>query len=45
MSIRREGAGMGEQMSLAEALLHPKLGANAKLEGMHAQVDWTPIGR
>ena len=35
---------MGEQMSLAEALLHPKLGANAKLEGMHGQVDWAPIG-
>ncbi len=36
---------MGEQMSLAQALLHPRLGANAKLEAMHGQVDWTPIGR
>ena len=36
---------MDEQMSLAEALLHPKLGANTKLDGMHGQVDWAPIGR
>src|SRR4051812_38480334 len=36
---------MGEQMSLAQALLHPSLGVNAKLEGMHGQVDWAPIGR
>ena len=36
---------MGEQMSLAEALLHPKLGANAKLDGMHQQVDWTPVAQ
>ncbi len=36
---------MDKQMSLAEALLHPKLGANTKLDGMHGQVDWAPIGR
>ena len=36
---------MGEQMSLAEALLHPKLGVNTKLAGIHGQVDWTPIGQ
>src|SRR5262249_32445774 len=35
---------MGEQMSLAEALLHPKLGANAKLESMLARVDGPPTG-
>ena len=45
LSIWREGAVMGEQMSLAEALLHPKLGVNTKLAGMHGQVDWTPIGQ
>jgi IS5 family transposase len=36
---------MGRQMSLAEALLNPKLGANAKLAAMDRQVDWAPIGR
>ena len=36
---------MDKQMSLVEALLHPKLGANTKLDGMHGQVDWAPIGR
>jgi IS5 family transposase len=39
------GRAMSDQMRLAEALLHPKLGANAKLDGMHGQVDWGPIGR
>ena len=36
---------MDKQMSLVEALLHPKLGANTKLDGMHGQVDWAPIGQ
>jgi transposase, IS5 family len=36
---------MSKQMSLAEALLHPKLGTNSKLDGMDGQVDWVPIGR
>src|SRR5262245_26401021 len=36
---------MDKQMGLAEALLHPKLGANARLDGMHGQGDWVPMGR
>jgi IS5 family transposase len=36
---------MNKQMSLVEALLHPKLGANTRLDGMNGQVDWAPIGR
>jgi transposase, IS5 family len=36
---------MDKQMSLAEALLHPKLGANARLAAMEAQVDWGAIAR
>src|SRR5262245_24264060 len=34
---------MSEQMSLADVLLNPKLGANAKLTAMDAQVDWAAI--
>ena len=36
---------MGEQMSLAEALLHPRMGCNAKLAAMNAQVSWEPIAQ
>lgn len=36
---------MGEQMSLAEALLHPRIGCNAKLAAMNAQVSWEPIAQ
>jgi len=36
---------MGEQMSLAEALLHPRMGCNAKLSAMNAQVLWEPIAQ
>jgi IS5 family transposase len=36
---------MDKQMSLAEALLNPKLGANAKLAAMDRQVDWAPIAQ
>jgi IS5 family transposase len=36
---------MNKQMSLAEALLHPRLGANAKLAAIDMQVDWAPIER
>jgi IS5 family transposase len=36
---------MAEQMSLAEALLPAKLGANAKLDGIDGQVDWRPIAQ
>lgn len=34
---------MSQQMSLADALAHPSLGSNARLEAMHASVDWSPI--
>jgi transposase, IS5 family len=32
------------QMSLAEALLHPKLGMNPRLEAIEAAIDWAPLG-
>jgi IS5 family transposase len=32
------------QMSLAEALLHPKLGMNYRLEAIDAAIDWAPLG-
>jgi transposase, IS5 family len=32
------------QMSLAEALLHPKLGMNHRLEAIDAAIDWAPLG-
>lgn len=34
-----------EQMSLVEALLDPRLGANRKLERLNALIDWTPLAR
>jgi transposase, IS5 family len=33
------------QLSLADALMHPRLGANARLEAIDAAIDWRPLGR
>jgi len=32
------------QLSFADALLHPRLGANARLEAIDAAIDWRPLG-
>jgi hypothetical protein len=32
------------QMSLAEALLHPRLGANHRPEAIDKAIDWAPLG-
>jgi transposase, IS5 family len=31
------------QLSLAEALLHPQVGSNARLEAIEASIDWRPL--
>jgi len=37
-------AGMAErQLSLAEALLHPQVGSNERLEAIEASIDWRPL--
>lgn len=42
----RGGVGMpGCQMSLVEALLDPRLGANARLEAIAGVIDWAPVER
>jgi transposase, IS5 family len=33
----------GQQLSLAEALLHPQAGANDQLEAIGAMIDWRPL--
>ena len=33
------------QLSFADALMHPRLGANARLEAIDAAIDWRPLGR
>lgn len=35
----------GHQMSLVEALLDPRLGANRKLDRLDALIDWRPLAR
>ena len=34
---------MGQQLSLVEALMDPRLGANAKLARIDALIDWTRV--
>jgi IS5 family transposase len=36
--------GLG-QMSFAEALVHPRLGANVRLEAIDVAIDWAPLRR
>jgi transposase, IS5 family len=31
------------QLSLAEALVHPQVGSNARLEAIEASIDWRPL--
>jgi IS5 family transposase len=33
------------QMSFAEALMHPRMGANERLEAIDAAIDWAPLRR
>lgn len=35
----------GDQLSLAEALVHPRLGVNRRLEDIGASINWAPLGR
>lgn len=35
----------GKQLSFADALSDPRLGANRRLEAIAGAIDWAPLGR